>query len=159
MAGNPPQTQVAGAHKRLHIGLKVADIGESVEFYSRLFGVAPTLLRDDYAKWMLDDPRVNFSIDLKGPGGVGSAHYGIQVDDLDGLAAARAAVDEAGLVRADQDDVTCCHHTQTKSWLADPNGLPWELFFTHDVADDYGHETMPVPDTVCCVGGPADGCQ
>lgn len=147
------QVQTQAPSKRLHIGLKVADIGQSVEFYSRLFGTEPTLRRDDYAKWMLDDPRVNFTIDLKGPGDAGSAHYGIQLDDLDGLALARADVDAAGLARADQDDVTCCHHVQTKSWLADPDGLPWELFFTHDVADDYGHETMPVPDEICCARG------
>ena len=79
--------------KRMHIGLKVDDIDEAIAFYSRLFDAEPTLVRDDYAKWMLDDPLVNFSVDLHGEGPAGSAHYGIQVESADELTRARAHID------------------------------------------------------------------
>ncbi|MDG2263373.1 MAG: VOC family protein [Actinomycetota bacterium] len=131
--------------KRMHIGLKVADIEESVDFYSRMFGQEPTLQRDDYAKWMLDDPYVNFSIDVHGVGPVGSAHYGVQVESSDALAAARAHIDEVGIDRDDQNDLICGYQLQHKSWIRDPHGVPWETFFTEGVVEgsSYGSEDMP----------------
>lgn len=129
---------------RMHIGLKVDDIDEAIGFYSRLFGREPTLRRDDYAKWMLDDPKVNFSIDRHGDVPAGTAHYGIQVDSPDELAAARAHVDAQGLPRQDQGDLVCGYQLQHKSWVHDPHGVAWELFFTEGVVDgDYGCDDMP----------------
>lgn len=130
--------------KRMHVGIKVDDIGEAVGFYNKLFGQPPTLERDDYAKWMLDDPRVNFSVDLHGDGPVGSAHYGIQVESADELESARADIDAAGLPRDDQNDLVCGYQFQHKSWVRDPAGLMWETFFTEGVVDSgYGDDDMP----------------
>lgn len=130
--------------KRIHIGLKVDDLDEAIGFYSRLFGAGPTMRRADYAKWMLDDPAVNFSLDTHGDGPAGSAHYGIQLDTPDALAAARAGVDDAGLPRADQDDLVCGYQLQHKSWVSDPTGLMWEFFHsTGELHDGYGCEDMP----------------
>ncbi len=132
--------------KRMHIGLKVDDIDEAIAFYSRLFDAEPTLVRDDYAKWMLDDPLVNFSVDLHGEGPAGSAHYGIQVESADELTRARAHIDAADIPRSDQDDLVCGYQMQHKSWVFDPHGVAWETFFTEGVVDSeygYGCEDMP----------------
>ena len=130
----------------MHIGLQVTDLDESIEFYTRLFGVQPTLRRSDYAKWMLDDPRVNFSLDTHGEGAPGSAHYGIQVESRDELDLLRDQIDEAGMPRADQDDLVCGYQLQHKSWVTDPDGLRWEAFFTEGVVDaGYGTVEMPDP--------------
>ena len=130
--------------RRMHIGLQVDDLDESVEFYTRLFGVEPSLRRADYAKWMLEDPRVNFSLDTHGVGEAGSAHYGIQVDSQDELEEMRDRIDTAGMTRADQDDLVCGYQLQHKSWVTDPHGLMWETFFTEGVVDGgYGTPEMP----------------
>lgn len=131
--------------QRMHLGLKVSDIGEAVAFYSRLFGAEPTLLRDDYAKWMLDDPFLNFSVDLHGDGPAGSAHFGMQQADAAMLESARARVDAAGLERDDQDGLVCGYQLQSKSWVFGPDGEAWELFHTEGLAPEgtYGCEDMP----------------
>ncbi len=131
--------------KRMHVGLKVDDLDTAIAFYTDLFGAEPTLRRPDYAKWMLDDPRVNFSIDTHGDGAPGSAHYGIQVESPDELAEMRARIDRAGLARCEQDDIICGYQRQSKSWVTDPHGLRWETFFTEGVVEDggYGTETIP----------------
>ena len=125
--------------KRIHIGIKVDDIESSIGFYSRLFGAGPTLRRTDYAKWMLDDPRVNFSIDTHGDEAAGSAHFGIQLDSPEALEAMRRHIDEAGLPRRDQNDLVCGYQHQHKSWVSDPQGAMWEVFFTtgFDESDAY----------------------
>ena len=131
--------------KRIHIGIKVDDIERSVAFYSRLFGAEPTLRRDDYAKWMLDDPRVNFSIDTHGDETAGSAHFGIQLDSPEALESMREHIDAAGLPRKDQDDLVCGYQHQHKSWLSDPQGAMWEVFFTSgvDASGRYGCAELP----------------
>ncbi|MEM9521875.1 MAG: glyoxalase/bleomycin resistance/dioxygenase family protein [Actinomycetota bacterium] len=131
--------------QRMHVGMKVSDIGDAVAFYSRLFGRAPALERDDYAKWMLDDPFLNFSIDIHGDGAPGTAHFGLQQCDDDALAHRRAALDSAGLARDDQDDLICGYQRQHKSWVFGPDGEAWELFFTEGVVEGagYGCEDMP----------------
>lgn len=132
--------------KRMHVGLKVDDIDDAVAFYSRLFGAEPTLKRDDYAKWMLDDPRVNFSIDLHGDGPAGSAHYGIQVETADELEEMREHVDAANMARRDQNDLICGYQSQDKSWVSDPHGVRWEVFFTRGVVEGAGYGCETVPD-------------
>lgn len=131
--------------QRMHVGLKVSDIDEAVAFYSKLFGAVPALRRDDDAKWMLDDPFVNFSVDLHGDGPPGTAHFGLQQDSPEALAAARAHVDAAALPRDDQDDLVCGYQLQHKSWVFGPDGEAWEMFFTEGVAegDSYGCDDMP----------------
>ncbi len=128
----------------MHIGLQVDDLDESVEFYTRLFGVEPSLRRADYAKWMLEDPRVNFSLCTRGEGEAGSAHYGIQVESQHELEEMRDHIDAVGMTRADQDDLVCGYQLQHKSWVTDPQGLMWETFFTEGVVDGgYGTAEMP----------------
>ncbi|MCQ3807284.1 MAG: hypothetical protein OXB92_08650 [Acidimicrobiaceae bacterium] len=128
----------------MHIGLQVDDLDGSIGFYTRLFGVEPSLRRADYAKWMLDDPRVNFSLDTRGEGEAGSAHYGIQVESRGALEEMRDHIDTAGIPRADQDDLVCGYQLQHKSWVTDPHGLMWEAFFTEGVVEGgYGTAEMP----------------
>ena len=130
--------------KRMHIGLTVDDLDATVDFYTRLFGAEPTLRREDYAKWMLDDPRVNFSLCTHGDE-PGTAHYGIQVEGLDGLDEMRQQIDHAGLARSDQNDLVCGYQLQHKSWVTDPNGLRWETFFTEGLAAEEGYGTDEMP--------------
>ena len=131
--------------RRMHIGLRVDDLDESIEFYSWLFGQGPTLQRDEYAKWMLDDPFVNFAINSTGDDAVGVSHMGIQVSSNEELERVRAAWDERGFERDDQDDLVCGYQCQDKSWVFDPQHMPWEVFVTHGVVDDYGTNEMPEP--------------
>ena len=106
----------------------------------------PACGRADYAKWMLDDPRVNFSLDTHGEGAAGSAHYGIQVESMHELEEMRDHIDTAGVARADQDDLVCGYQLQHKSWVSDPHGVMWEAFFTEGVVDEgYGTPEMPDP--------------
>lgn len=131
--------------KRMHVGLKVDDIEQAVEFYNRLFGREPSLQRPDYAKWMLDDPYVNFSIDLHGDGPAGTAHFGIQAPDHEGLDGLRRHVDDVDLPRSDQNDLICGYQLQHKSWVVGPSGEQWEMFFTEGLAagDSYGCDELP----------------
>ena len=132
--------------KRMHVGLKVDDIAAALDFYTRLFGAEPSLVRPDYAKWMLDDPLLNFSIDLHGEGPPGSAHFGIQVTSVQELEEMRQLIDSAGLPREDQNGLVCGYQLQHKSWVSDPDGTMWEVFLTEGVSDGagYGNEEMPL---------------
>ena len=134
--------------KRVHVGLKVDDIEAAVAFYSRLFGAEPSLVRPDYAKWMLDDPLLNFSVDLHGEGTSGSAHFGIQVASQEELEQMRTWLDAAGLPRTDQDNLVCGYQLQHKSWVTDPDGAMWEAFFTEGVAEGAGYGSEEMPDEV-----------
>ena len=109
--------------KRMHVGMKVTDLDKAIAFYSQLFGAKPTLQRRDYAKWMLDDPRVNFSIDTHGDGEPGSAHYGIQTETPEELEEMRERIDNAGLLRSDQNNLICGYQRQDKSWVTDPHDV------------------------------------
>ena len=132
--------------KRMHIGLQVDDVDESVAFYSRLFGEEPTLRREGYAKWMLDDPYINFAVNSTGDDPIGVSHMGIQVSSNDELEEMRASWDDRGFDRDDQDDLVCGYQLQDKSWVFDPQRMPWEVFVTHGVVDDYGTNEMPEVD-------------
>ena len=132
--------------KRMHVGLKVDNLDEAIDFYSRLFGAEPTLRRPDYAKWMLDDPRVNFSLDTHGDAAPGSAHYGIQVESTEELSSMRERIDSAGLPRRDQNNLICGYQRQDKSWVSDPNGVQWETFFTAGVVEGAGYGCDVLPD-------------
>ena len=125
--------------KRLHIHVAVEDLTKSVGFYSTLFGAAPAVLKDDYAKWMLDDPRVNFAISDRArvPG---IDHLGIQVDSTEELAELAGRLKAAGELARNQEATTCCYATSDKSWVADPTGVHWETFVTHGQATVYGED-------------------
>ena len=138
------------AMQRMHVGLKVSDIDEAVVFYSKLFGQEPALHRNDYAKWMLDDPFLNFSVDLHGDGPAGTAHFGLQQPDHESLTSARAHVDAEALPRDDQNDLVCGYQLQHKSWVFGPDGEAWELFVTDGVVDGAGYGCDDMPDS--CTG-------
>ncbi len=126
--------------KRLHVNLEVDDLGASVAFYSRLFGEKPGLQKADYARWMLDDPRVNFAIAARG-GKAGVDHLGIQVEDAGELGEVQKRLDGVDKV-VDQGDVTCCYAKSTKTWAFDPQGVAWEAFLTHGQTTAYGSDVL-----------------
>jgi catechol 2,3-dioxygenase-like lactoylglutathione lyase family enzyme len=123
--------------KRLHVNLAVADIPASVRFYTGLFGAEPTVLKPDYAKWMLDDPRVNFAIAARGKR-PGFDHLGIQAEDRAELAEVYGRLKAAEGPVLEQGDVACCYAKSEKSWVMDPQGVAWEAFFTHGESTVYG---------------------
>lgn len=149
--------------KRFHVNLTVADLGRSTEFYSTLFGEEPTVLKDDYAKWMLDDPRVNFSISTGGRQH-GINHVGLQLDSLDELAHIQARLRDAEESTVDQDDAQCCYAHSSKTWVRDPDNVAWETFVTHGEITHYGDDrvpaaeaSQPLPDS-CCKANATEAC-
>lgn len=116
--------------KRFHVHLHVDNLDQSIAFYSRLFAAEPTRVEADYAKWMLDEPAVNFAISTRGQGHLGLDHLGIQVDNEADLATMKAQAQSADLALIDEGDTTCCYARSDKHWVVDPQGLPWEHFRT-----------------------------
>lgn len=147
--------------KRLHVHVAVADLDRSVAFYSTLFGSRPAVAKPDYAKWMLDDPRVNFAISSDRHQTAGIQHLGVQAESLDELGDVYGRLRAAGRPVLDEGRTTCCYARSDKSWIADPDGLVWEAFFTDGEATTYGAgpalETLAAasPQGTCCA--PAHG--
>ncbi len=125
--------------KRMHLHVSVDDLPKSIAFYSTLFGAEPSVTKPDYAKWMLDDPRVNFAISAHGAA-AGVDHIGIQVDDRDELATLAQRLKAAGETTFDEEATTCCYAHSDKSWVSDPSGLRWETFYTFGEATSYGED-------------------
>src|SRR5271154_2909601 len=125
--------------KRLHVHVSVEDLGQSIGFYSTLFGAAPTVVKDDYAKWLLDDPRGNFAISDRAAV-AGGDHLGIQVESGEELSELAERLKAAGEVTRDQEATTCCYAKSDKSWVNDPSGLRWETFHTFGEATHYGED-------------------
>ena len=123
--------------KRLHVHVAVEDLSKSVGFYSALFATQPTVVKPDYAKWMLDDPRVNFAISARGRA-AGLDHLGIQVEDKDELNDVYARLHKAGGNVIEQAQTTCCYAKSEKSWIDDPAGIAWETFLTTGESTAYG---------------------
>src|SRR3989440_3092175 len=124
--------------KRLHVHVAVDDLAQSTRFYSTLSAAEPTVVKDDYVKWMLDDPRVNFAISTRAGRAAGISHLGIQAEAEDELAEVydRLARAERPIVEAKA--TTCCYAKSDKQWIADPQGVPWETFFTYGESTVYG---------------------
>lgn len=139
--------------KRLHVHVAVANLDQSVAFYSTLFAAEPTVARADYAKWMLDDPKVNFAISARSGRAHGVDHLGIQVESDGELRELARRLKAAGETTRDQEATTCCYAQSNKAWVDDPSGVRWETFFTFGDATSYG-EDEPVlaekPQTGCC---------
>jgi catechol 2,3-dioxygenase-like lactoylglutathione lyase family enzyme len=135
---------------RFHVHVAVNDLDASVKFYSKLFGKAPAKRQVDYAKWMLDEPRVNFAISARGHE-VGVNHFGFQAESPDELAALRlraeAATDGSVL---DQGEAACCYAKSEKHWTVDPQGLAWEHFLTMSDAVTFG-EDVATQSGACCI--------
>ncbi len=115
--------------KRFHVHVHVEDLAQSVAFYSKLFAAAPTRLESDYAKWMLDDPRVNFAISTRG-GKPGVDHLGFQTDNAEELAELKARAESADMALFDEGATSCCYAQSEKHWVTDPQGIAWEHFHT-----------------------------
>ena len=113
--------------KRFHVHMHVDDLARNIAFYSKLFGAEPTRVESDYAKWMLDDPRVNFAISTRG-GRPGLDHLGLQVDEASELADLKARAQAADMALLDEGTTTCCYARSDKHWITDPQGIAWEHF-------------------------------
>jgi catechol 2,3-dioxygenase-like lactoylglutathione lyase family enzyme len=124
--------------KRFHVHVGVTDLDRSISFYSGLFGSAPTVVKGDYAKWMLDDPRVNFAISRRDGAVKGVEHLGVQVEDGGELAEVYDRLQSAGAPVLEEGATTCCYAKSEKSWIADPDGVVWEAFLTNGEATFYG---------------------
>jgi predicted enzyme related to lactoylglutathione lyase len=117
--------------KRFHVHAQVEDLQASINFYAKLFAAAPTRVESDYAKWMLDDPRINFAISTRG-GKPGVNHLGMQAEDAKELAELKARAQAADGVLLDEGATTCCYARSEKHWVTDPQGIAWEHFQTLD---------------------------
>ena len=136
--------------KRMHIHVAVSDLAQSIAFYSKLFDTAPNVVESDYAKWMLEDPRVNFAISARGVH-PGLDHLGIQVDSGSELQEIHDRLDAAGQAMLSQEATTCCYARSDKHWVTDPQGLAWETFHTLGSAPVFGsgRETMKNENSCC----------
>ena len=145
--------------KRLHVHVAVQDLRQAIGFYSALFAREPTVTKSDYAKWMLDDPRVNFAISTRGRAS-GLDHLGIQVESSDELQEVYARLRKAGSEVVEQGQTVCCYAQSEKSWTDDPAGISWETFFTTGESTDYGDGSgervaRVAHETSCCAPSPA----
>jgi catechol 2,3-dioxygenase-like lactoylglutathione lyase family enzyme len=141
--------------KRMHVHVAVDDLKQSIDFYSALFAAQPSVTKVDYAKWMLDDPRVNFAISTRGRQ-VGLDHLGIQVEDKDELNEVYARLHMAGGNVIEQGQTACCYAKSEKSWIEDPSGISWETFLTTGESTDYGDGSgervaRVAHEELCCV--------
>lgn len=145
--------------RRFHVHVHVAELDPSVRFYSSLFGEQPTVVKADYAKWMLQDPRVNFAIS-SGAIKPEIDHLGFQVESDEELATIAERLDSAGQLVVRQENATCCYASGNKRWVDDPSGISWETFHTFGESTVYGDDIVPRPQTseACCVpAAPAAG--
>ncbi len=134
---------------RFHVHLNVTDLAASIHFYTELFAAEPTVLKHDYAKWMLEDPRVNFAISNTGRA-PGVDHLGLQVDSGEELAVLGKRLDAAGGTVVPEEAAICCYARSDKNWTEDPQGTRWETFHTHGEATSYY-----APDAACATDGAA----
>lgn len=143
--------------KRFHVHAHVEDLQASVAFYSRLFGAEPTRLEADYAKWMLDDPRINFAISTRG-GKPGVDHLGIQTDSEVELAELKARAQAADMSLQDEGETSCCYARSDKYWVTDPQGIAWEQFHTLSDIPTFGVDRSATPAaptaSACCAAAP-----
>jgi catechol 2,3-dioxygenase-like lactoylglutathione lyase family enzyme len=136
--------------KRLHIHVGVEKLEEAIRFYSTLFGAEPVKTKADYAKWMLEDPRVNFAISTRASR-KGVDHLGIQVDEDSELEALRGRLQAADMTTFDEGETVCCYSRSDKSWLRDPAGIAWEAYRTmEDVQVFHAGDTPAAEGSACC---------
>jgi catechol 2,3-dioxygenase-like lactoylglutathione lyase family enzyme len=141
--------------KRFHVHVSVDDLARSVRFYSTLFAAEPTVVKPDYAKWMLDDPRVNFAISARGRATTGIDHLGIQVEDAAELGEVYGRLKQAEGPVLEQGNTTCCYADSEKSWIVDPQGVSWETFLTHGESTIYGDSVTQEQRQAACCDKPA----
>ena len=150
--------------KRLHVHVGVENLDQSIQFYSTLFAAKPTVTKHDYAKWMLDDPRVNFAVS-SGNARTGIEHLGIQADGAEELGEVYRRLEAADRPVIDEGSTTCCYAKSEKSWIADPDGVLWEAFHTHGEATTYGGTvdlsalSANAQEGMCCAPAPAEAAK
>lgn len=132
--------------KRMHLHLGVDDMDQSIAFYSALFAAEPTVQKDDYAKWMLEDPRINFAITPTTHTAKGIEHIGIQVDNVDELNEVGERLKSAGRPVLNEAATTCCYAQSSKNWITDPDGVIWETFLTTGDHVEYGNKEPVLTD-------------
>ena len=133
--------------KRFHIHVGVKDLNHSVQFYSTLFGQQPTKLKDDYAKWMLEDPKINFAISTR-TNTKGIDHLGIQVEEENELTEITTKLKNADLGVYGESQTTCCYAESNKAWVKDPSGIAWETYQTMADAQVFSEKPQA---SACCV--------
>jgi catechol-2,3-dioxygenase len=134
--------------KRMHLHVSVEDLSKSITFYNTLFGTPPTVEKTDYAKWMLNDPLVNFAISERGSK-VGLDHVGIQVENDEELMEIKSRLDAADMSIVSQDGTTCCYAKSDKHWVQDPSGIAWETYHTLDSAPTF-NDSAEQGESACC---------
>jgi catechol 2,3-dioxygenase-like lactoylglutathione lyase family enzyme len=137
--------------KRMHVNISVKDLDASIEFYNSLFASQPAVVKTDYAKWMLDDPRVNFAITTRGEQ-KGVDHLGIQVENDAELDEVYGRLQGAAAPVIEEGATTCCYAESEKSWIFDPEGIAWETFLTRGESSVYGSDQVKHgnTDSACC---------
>ena len=146
--------------KRFHVHAHVEDLQASIAFYSKMFAAEPTRTESDYAKWMLEDPRINFAISTRGSK-LGVDHLGIQTDTEDELVELKARAEAADMTLLDVGETSCCYARSDKYWLTDPQGIAWEQFHTLGNIPVFSEKTPAVPEgkevAACCAGAAPRG--
>lgn len=138
--------------KRIHIHVAVEKLDESIRFYSAIFGAQPVKTKPDYAKWMLEDPRVNFAISTRASKN-GVDHLGIQVEENEELEELRGRIRRADLAVFDEGETVCCYANSEKSWMHDPSGIAWEAYRTMDDAQIFSSK-LAADESACCPDRP-----
>lgn len=139
--------------KKMHLHVAVADLAQSIAFYNTVFGAKPTVQKDDYAKWLLDDPAVNFAISTRGPQ-TGLDHIGIQTESAEELAELKTRMESAELAMVSQEGTTCCYAQSDKHWVQDPSGIAWEAYHTLGSALTFNGAEAPAEGSACCAPVP-----
>ena len=144
--------------KRFHVHAHVADLPASIAFYSKMFASEPVRVETDYAKWMLEDPRINFAISTRG-GQTGVDHLGIQTDSEEELVALKARAEAADMTLLDVGETSCCYARSDKYWVTDPQGIAWEQFHTLSSIPTFSGTPATVPEasSACCAGNAPRG--
>jgi lactoylglutathione lyase len=142
--------------KRFHVHAHVEDLQASIAFYSKLFAAEPSRVESDYAKWMLEDPRINFAISTRGERS-GVDHLGFQTDNDEELAELKARAQAADLALLDEGQTTCCYARSEKHWVTDPQGIAWEHFHTLASIPTFSEATPSEGVSACCAAAPARG--
>ena len=143
--------------KRMHVHVAVDNLDKAIGFYSTLFAAKPSVVKPDYAKWMLDDPRVNFAISAGRHEAQGIEHLGIQADSTDELGEVYGRLKQADRPVLEEGRTTCCYAKSEKSWISDPDGIVWETFYTDGEATTYGDSPAlgtlgdSLDDSKCCL--------
>jgi len=137
--------------KRLHVHISVESLADSIKFYSGMFATEPAVIKDDYAKWMLDDPHVNFAISQRGAA-TGLNHLGIQVESPDELGEMQSRLTSLQPDLEKDEDVACCYAKSDKYWVNDPSGIAWETFHTLDTIPVFGEPDRTKAEAeACCI--------